>query len=515
MTSYAKADSEYNVQGYATYQSDFSFEAGVTSFLGLRYAAPPVGDLRFRAPQPPENVTSIQKATTMPPQCIQGWNGMSPTNPWAKRATPVTSEDCLFLNVHVPSNISSDANLPVIVWIHGGGYTLGDASDEAQDFVRESGYNFISVNPQYRLGIFGFLPGQDVKDDGALNAGLLDQQFALQWVQDHIASFDGDPTRVTIWGESAGAGSFIQHIVAHGGNTQPPLFKAAMMSSTFVPFQYAYNDTISEALYHEILVQTFCDSADDRLSCLRGQEAYVLSAANVAVSEANFYGTFTFVPVVDFELIVERPSVTLNKSQVNGEALLAVTNSFEGLFFLNTTAVEQMTLEQYLTLLFSRLDDTQIRHTVDLYLNISNAADVVSQAGAAMGENVFICPTYWALQAFGTKAWKGEFAVPPALHASDLPYYFGTDPTRPSFNNTDFFNAFSGSFFNFALFHNESHKINSSTITPRWSQWSDGHTEMLFNRSITDEPVVETFHTDDELMERCEWWRSLGAVNGQ
>lgn len=125
-----------------------------------------------------------------------------------------------------------------------------------------------------------------------------------------------------------------------------------------------------------------------------------------------------------------------------------------------------MTLEEYVTLLFSRLDDTQIQHTVNLYSNISGVEGVVSQAGAVMGESelllihpyklgrsdtclpsadVFICPTYWALQAFGTKAWKvreaaisgcsrithscdvqGEFAVPPALHASDLPYYFGT-----------------------------------------------------------------------------------------
>ncbi|EIM89554.1 alpha/beta-hydrolase [Stereum hirsutum FP-91666 SS1] len=467
-------------------------------------------------------MVGIQNATTEPNECIQAGDGTSATNPFesrslSKRAT--ASEDCLFLNVHVPSNISSNASLPVIVWIHGGGYAAGSASDEAQDFVKETGFQVISVNPQYRLGLFGFLPGHEVKEGGALNAGLLDQQFALQWVQDHIASFGGDPTRVTIWGESAGAGSVLQHVVAHGGNTQPPLFRAAMMSSLFLPFQYEFNDTIPETLYSEVVDQSNCTDAVDRLACLRATDVSVLTAANTNLSDANFFGTFTFVPVIDGDFSIERPIATLNKTQLNGEVLLAVTNAFEGNLFVNQTMFNgtNITLTDYVTQLFSRLNAEQIQHTVDLYSNVSDLPDVVLQANAIMGENIFICPTYFSLQAFGNKSWKGEFAIPPATHGEDLSYYFGTSPTARTFNSTAFFSAFSDSFFNTALFLNASQKIDNSTITPPWATWSEGHTEMLFNQTegLPSEPVVEAIVTDDGLLGRCEWWRTLAPINAQ
>ena len=173
---------------------------------------------------------------------------------------------------------------------HGrGGYVFGNVTiynTNGNDLIRNSGGNVVVVAIQYRLGVFGFLPGQKVKDGGVLNAGLckccrnddvptcysppryiVDQQFALKWVQKYvcifhpsalffqehrhgnllqISKFGGDPKKVTIWGESAGAGSVLQHVVANGGNTNPPLFRAAITSSTYLPSQYKYNDRIPE-----------------------------------------------------------------------------------------------------------------------------------------------------------------------------------------------------------------------------------------------------------------------------
>ncbi|EIM89556.1 alpha/beta-hydrolase [Stereum hirsutum FP-91666 SS1] len=506
--------------GYATYQSNVSLASGVTSFLGIRYASPPVGELRWQPPQRPANESDIQQATVLPHECIQGSNGLSATNPFERRSLvkrSTDSEDCLFLNVHIPSNFSSNSRLPVIFWIHGGGYVSGNGTEPAQDFVKESGYQVISVNAQYRLGLFGFLPGQEVKDNGVLNAGLLDQQFALQWVQDHIASFGGDPAKVTIWGESAGAGSVLQHVVANGGNTQPPLFRAAMMSSSFLPFQYDYNDTIPEKLYSEVVIRSNCTNSSESLSCLRSADVSILTEANNEIGAANFYGTYAWVPVVDGTFSVDRPSVLLNRSQLNGEALLAVTNSYEGNIFVNASAFDNTsyTLTDYVSSFFSLMNEAQIRQTVEIYSNVSDLPDVLSQAEAVMGENIFICPTYYALQAFGLEAWKGEFAVPPATHGLDLVYYFQSASDEQPQSNTDFSNAFSGAFLDFAASLNESQKLNSSTITPPWSQWSNGHTEMLFNLTASSEPVIQTITTDDALLERCEWWRSLSEVNRQ
>ncbi|KAG0695320.1 Alpha/Beta hydrolase protein [Suillus ampliporus] len=295
--------------GYAQYQGSVDTATNITSFLGIRYAAPPVGDLRWAVPQPPSTIYGVQQATTQPNQCYQAPLGSSLTNPFEgtsmrKRAVSHStnsmkdtsmrtrvvsqSEDCLFLNVYTPgSEVVSNPSggLPVVVWIHGGGYIRGAASlYNGADLVMESNHGVITVAIQYRLGLFGFLPGEAVKEGGALNVGLLDQHYALQWVQAHIGSFGGDPTKVTIWGESAGAGSVLQHVVAHGGNTQPPLFRSAMISSTGLLSQYNYNDRIPEMLYSEVVDGTNCSSSSDTLSCLRAADVNTLQTLNYDIN---------------------------------------------------------------------------------------------------------------------------------------------------------------------------------------------------------------------------------------
>jgi carboxylesterase type B len=114
------------------------------------------------------------------------------------------SEDCLFLNVQSPANAS---NLPVLIWIHGGGYGAGNGRQDFSDLLNTNGNNFVVVSIQYRLGPYGFLASDELNRRGVVNAGLLDQVFALQWVQTYIRYFGGNPSAVTISGESAGGGS--------------------------------------------------------------------------------------------------------------------------------------------------------------------------------------------------------------------------------------------------------------------------------------------------------------------
>lgn len=177
---------------------------GVDAFKGIPFAAPPIDDLRWRAPQPVKAWSGVRAATANGADCIQlPFPGiMAPLN------APL-SEDCLYLNIWRPSGTSAGAKLPVIFWIHGGGFTIGGASPpvfEGDSFARKG---VIMVGINYRLGRFGFFAHpaltRENKDHGLLgNYGYLDQIAALRWVKDNIAAFGGNPTNVTIFGESAG-----------------------------------------------------------------------------------------------------------------------------------------------------------------------------------------------------------------------------------------------------------------------------------------------------------------------
>ncbi|KAJ6496019.1 alpha beta-hydrolase [Mycena sanguinolenta] len=487
---------------YAQYQGAVNPANNITHFLGIRYAAAPLGDLRFRAPQPPVNQTGVQQATTQPNECFQAGNGFSPTNLSEKRATQIIdSEDCLFLNIYYLSNEAGvpPSELPTLVYIHGGGYVAGAASMyNGEDIIDQSARGVVVVVIQYRLGVFGFLPGAAVKENGALNAGLLDQEFALRWVNQHISKFGGDPRKVTIWGVSAGAGSVLQHVVANGGRTEPQLFRGAMTSSTFLPSQYQFNDRVPELVFSEFVAQTNCTSAMDALACLRAVDANALATVNVNINAAGFFGTYVTVPVVDGVFITQRPTLSLLEGKVNGEALLSSV---------------VVTAAQYSLDLFPGFGTVQADRVGALYANDGNE---LFQVDAVQGESILICPTYYLLNAFPGRSFKGEFAIPPGLHANDVPYYFpGIEGIAPPFNNSAFIDAFAQSFTSFIINLDPNIKVDPTTITPHWNTFDILHTEMLFNKTADNEPVVQAITTSNALLERCAFWHGVGNLTGQ
>jgi para-nitrobenzyl esterase len=177
-------------------------EPDVRVFRGIPYAAPPVGDLRWREPQPVAPWKGVRETTRFGPRCVQGpiFDDM------VFRDQP--GEDCLYLNVWTPAR-SAGEKLPVMVWIHGGGFQAGSASEPRQDGARLARKGVVVVSLNYRLGVFGFLAHPELTMESAHGAsgnyGLLDQVAALRWVRDNAAAFGGDPARVTIFGESAGS----------------------------------------------------------------------------------------------------------------------------------------------------------------------------------------------------------------------------------------------------------------------------------------------------------------------
>ncbi len=167
---------------------------GVRVFKGIPFAAPPVGELRWRAPQPAEDWEGVRDATEFGPECWQAWNAES-------------SEDCLSLNVWTTASV--DEPQPVMVWIHGGAFIFGSGSNEWYDGTEFAKSGVVLVTINYRLGLSGFFahPALSAESEHGVsgNQGIFDQLAALQWVQDNIAAFGGDPDNVTIFGESAGS----------------------------------------------------------------------------------------------------------------------------------------------------------------------------------------------------------------------------------------------------------------------------------------------------------------------
>lgn len=227
----------------------FTAENGARVWRGLPYAAPPVGDLRWRAPRPAAPWEGVRESLEHPAWCAQLTNRLD-EGYGLKPGTVAGSEDCLYLNVYAPPESASDAPAPVMVWIHGGANVWGriESYDAAMLAARE---NVVVVTIQYRLGPFGFLSHPALRataetpDDRAANFAILDQVAALKWVRDNAAAFGGDPDRVTIFGESAGGHDVAALLVTPQAQG---LFQRAIMESGLTitePRRYAEaNDNV-------------------------------------------------------------------------------------------------------------------------------------------------------------------------------------------------------------------------------------------------------------------------------
>ncbi len=201
---------------------------GMHRFLGIPYAAPPIGELRWRPPAGAPGWRLPRDAYAYGPVCAQN-NVCFPGFGFSS-----ASEDCLYLNVHAPADADESTRLPVMVWIPGGGLFMGGSNDyDPSALVRAGPVVFVSLN--YRLNVFGFFshPAINAEDHEIGNYGLMDQQAALRWVRDNIAAFGGDPDNVTIFGQSAGGMSVWCHLVSPGSGG---LFhKAIVQSGTALP----------------------------------------------------------------------------------------------------------------------------------------------------------------------------------------------------------------------------------------------------------------------------------------
>ncbi|MFE4710998.1 carboxylesterase/lipase family protein [Paenibacillus sp. NPDC056722] len=297
----------------------------VSVWRGVPYGAPPVGKLRFRAPEPPESWTGIREGATFGPVSHQ---------PPDTRGTrfggehPLHSEDCLYLNIWSPAE--GGEGLPVMFWIHGGTFITGAGSQplfDGSSLAARGGVVVVTIN--YRLGPFGFLHLSPLGDGLASNQGLLDQIAALEWVRGNIAAFGGDPNRVTVFGESAGSMSIAALLAMPAAKG---LFAGAIMQSgaaqTLPPRQ---GSEIAAALLAELGITPGGDPG--ALQSIPAEEI-MAAAGRMSLKLPGGSLSMPFQPVIDGATLPEDPAVAISKGAAEGVPLLIGTNLDEGnLFF--------------------------------------------------------------------------------------------------------------------------------------------------------------------------------------
>ncbi|CAE6437757.1 unnamed protein product [Rhizoctonia solani] len=244
-------------------------------FYGIPFGQAPVGALRFKPPVEwtPISSNTVINATVLGTSCEQG----------NERGLENISEDCLNLNIWRPSNITG--KIPVMVWIYGGGFYFGSTGGYPGDNLVQTSIElnkpviYISIN--YRTGIYGFPPGQEAAAAGALNLGLKDQRLALEWIQKNIGFFGGDHTKVTLFGNSAGAVSTSYQAMYKGGDIGG-VFRAMILESgsPSTVNVVAANDPVPESVFTFVVNATGCNDSADKFECVRNAPSDVLSQAN-------------------------------------------------------------------------------------------------------------------------------------------------------------------------------------------------------------------------------------------
>ena len=415
----------------------------VKAWKGIRYAAPPVDDLRFRAPEPPEPWTEIAEATAFGPACPQPPLPNIPLDLGAPQG-----EDCLSLNIWASSDTEPGARKPVMVWLHGGAYVLGSSGQALYDGRRLAGSgDVVIVTLNYRLGALGFLDLSSFNTPRRRfdsNIGLRDVLAALHWVRDNVAAFGGDPQRVTLFGESAGAGIVTTLLATPSANG---LFANAIAQSS--PATSVYDRGRGRRVAEHILDKLGIDPSDaDRLD--RAPIAAILAASKEVFDEVPVRnpGTLAFVPIVDGDLLTDYPVKLAQEGRTHPVPLIIGTNRHEAALFRLMRSPLMPITPRAITSMFTEIaaeqPDLQLptqKQIAVAYSRVRGKARYLSIAS----DVGFRMPSVWLAEGHRAVApvylYRFDYSTPllklllvKAAHATEMPYVWGNlggpkDPT--------------------------------------------------------------------------------------
>jgi para-nitrobenzyl esterase len=405
--------------------------AGTTDeYLGIPYAAPPVGALRWMPPQPAAHWTAVRDATSFGKHCPQGPSFFGKAS---------MSEDCLYLNVFAPQGTSQ--NLPVMAWIHGGSLEVGESDDYGPAALASQGVIVVTIN--YRLGALGFLadPALDSPDGKSGNYGLMDQQEALRWVQRNISAFGGNPQNVTLFGESAGGLSTLAQLASPKARG---LFQQAIVESG------TYNLATQSLADAESASAKFAASIGcpgDNAACLRdGTKA---TTASILANES----AAGYTPAVDGSVLTEPIGAALASGDFNQVPVIIGANHDEWRLFTGQSQAANrgaptVTASNYMTALAQSLGLSPDRAAqVAGEYPVGGDRSAQDAFSAAMTDTVYACTALTAeqdLSKYMTTVYAYEFNdqdapqrfAPPvagfsygAAHASELQYLFDLSGT--------------------------------------------------------------------------------------
>ncbi|PVH80772.1 alpha/beta-hydrolase [Cadophora sp. DSE1049] len=331
------------------------------AFLGIPYGLSTEGLGRFRAPVRVDASEMEFDAGEFGDRCPSGGGAGQ-------------SEDCLNLNLYRPKRRNPAEKLPVAVHIHGGAFNggIGDSSWQLSHFMAWSAEPMIAISFSYRVGALGFLPSKIMAKEGLLNAGLKDQELLLEWVQENIAAFGGDPDNVTIMGSSAGAHSIGHHLL-HNTDKPPPFARAILESGAATARAvYTYSNPLHETQFKEFLIELGCDSVpEERLvTTLRGYTTSEIKKASETIfNKYNPSVRWPFQPVIDGKggMIPTRPIDAWKAGKWHQVPILTGYNTNEGTSFVPSNGKTNKDFTEFFTTLLPGLRNRDISELEDVY----------------------------------------------------------------------------------------------------------------------------------------------------
>lgn len=427
-------------------------------------------------------------------------------------------EDCLTVSVQRPSTANTNSKLPVVAWLFGGGFEFGSTQTyDGTGFVQQSallGKPVIYVSINYRVGGFGFLAGKELQGDGSTNLGLRDQRLGLQWIQDNIASFGGDPTKVVIWGESAGSISVFDQTIINGGDNSyngGSLFRGAIMDSGSITPALDVASPTAQNVYNTVVSNAGCSGKTDTLACLRALPyTAFLNAANSVPAIFSYRSLdLSYLPRPDpsNNFFPQSPELATQAGNVAKVPVIIGDQMDEGTLFAitlgNVTTADR--LVAYLQTYLPQASQADVAGLVttypaditagspfntgvlnELYPGFKRNAAILGDITFTLGRRGYLN----AVTKSGVKAWSylGNYyygtPVLGTFHASDVASLYFNVPPGPALTIRTHYVSFVNS-------------LDPNTIFQlvKWPQWTAGSTQLLQFNAIGNTIVQDNFRS--------------------